>query len=122
MMGIKEERPSLFSYHVNLEKRIPENHPLRKVKELIDFGFIRSEVEHFYGNNGNVSVDPSVILKLMFLLFFDDISSERELMGCATYLVNHFFNPFFGFIRLKSTFQSASPLRHGFLRHNSGGQ
>ena len=89
MMGIKEERPSLFSYHVNLEKRIPENHPLRKVKELIDFGFIRSEVEHFYGNNGNVSVDPSVILKLMFLLFFDDISSERELMRTIPYRMDY---------------------------------
>jgi hypothetical protein len=27
----------------------------------------------------NVSVAPEVILKMMFLLFFDDVASEREL-------------------------------------------
>ena len=50
------------------------------VKELIDFGFAREEVAHCYGSKGNVSVDPEVILKMMFLLFFDDVASERELM------------------------------------------
>jgi len=37
-------------------------------------------VEKYYGYNGNVSVDPAVIMKMMFLLFYDDVSSERELM------------------------------------------
>ena len=32
-----------------------------------------------YGYNGTVSVDPTVILKMMFILFFDDIGSERDL-------------------------------------------
>ena len=35
---------------------------------------------HCYGSRGNVSVDPEVIMKMMFLLFFDDVASERELM------------------------------------------
>ena len=34
----------------------------------------------FPGKKGNESVAPEVILKMMFLLFFDDIKSERELM------------------------------------------
>src|SRR5207244_6915703 len=33
-----------------------------------------------YGSKGNESVDPQVIMKMMFLLLFDDIKSERELM------------------------------------------
>jgi transposase len=41
---------------------------------------VRAEVARFYGQNGNVGIDPVVLLKLMFLLFFDDVSSERELM------------------------------------------
>jgi len=41
---------------------------------------VRQEVAAQYGDNGNVSEDPAVILKMMFLLFYDDISSERELM------------------------------------------
>src|SRR5205823_13387594 len=46
----------------------------------IDFGFVRAAVAHCYGKNGNESIAPEVILKMMFLLFFDDIKSERELM------------------------------------------
>jgi transposase len=80
MMGEQKSEPQLFNYAVNLEKRVRASHPLRRVKELIGFGFVREEVAHCYGRNGNESVPPEVILKMMFLLFFDDIKSERELM------------------------------------------
>src|SRR5437899_6960111 len=80
MMGQQKSGPQLFNYAVNLEKRVRANHPLRQVKALIDFSFARKEVAHCYGRNGNESVPPEVILKIMFLLFFDDIKSERELM------------------------------------------
>jgi len=50
------------------------------MKEALDFSFVREAVADRYGYNGNVSVDPEVILKMMFLLFFDNIASERELM------------------------------------------
>ena len=46
----------------------------------MDFSFVRAEVAALYGANGNESVDPAVILKMMFLLFFDNVASERELM------------------------------------------
>src|SRR6266566_8242746 len=80
MMGQQKSEAQLFNYAVNLEKRVRSNHPLRKVKAAIDFGFVREAVAHCYGKNGNESVAPEVILKMMFLLFFDDIKSERELM------------------------------------------
>lgn len=71
----------LFIKGFNLEKRIPENHILRKISENIDFDFIYKEVKHTYGSKGNVSVPPPVILKLMLLLFLFNIRSERELMS-----------------------------------------
>ena len=67
----------LFSYHIQLETRVRKDHPLRKIKELIDFDFIYKEVEKTYGTNGNVSVPPPVILKLMLLLICYDVRSER---------------------------------------------
>src|SRR5208337_596934 len=70
----------LFSYNVQLETRVRKDHPLRKIKELIDFEFIYREVEKTYGTNGNVSVPPPVILKLMLLLICYNVRSERELM------------------------------------------
>jgi hypothetical protein len=41
---------------------------LRKIEEQIDVDFIYDEVEDCYGDNGNVSVAPPVILKMMLLL------------------------------------------------------
>ena len=79
-MGRHDEQKELFSYHIDLDKRVRADHPLRAIREKIDFTFVRYEVQKFYGKNGNVSVDPVTILKMMFLLFFDDVASERELM------------------------------------------
>ena len=80
MMGQQKNERELFSYAINLEKRVRSDHPLRRVAAAIDFGFVREAVAHCYGSKGNVSVDPEVIMKMMFLLFFDDVASERELM------------------------------------------
>ncbi len=81
MMGKPNQlEPKLFYHGLSLERRLPQDHPLRKIEQLIDFNFIRSKVADSYGTNGNKSVDPAVILKLMFLLFYENIKSERALM------------------------------------------
>ncbi len=81
MMGMQQPpQSSLFYTGINIEKRVRSNHPLRKVNDLIDFDFAYNEVKDLYGSNGNVSVPPPVILKLMLLLVFYNVRSERELM------------------------------------------
>src|SRR5258705_2908226 len=80
MMGLQNQQKELFSYNIDLDRRVRPDNQLRKIAAVIDFTFARAEVEHTYGHQGNVSVDPAVILKMMFLLFFDNVSSERELM------------------------------------------
>jgi transposase len=81
MMG-KQPPPQdkLFYYNLNLDERIRSDHPLRTIKALVDFDFVCGQVESLYGTKGNVSVPPPVILKLMFLLFYENVASERELM------------------------------------------
>ena len=78
MMGTQDGQPGLFSYRINLDKRVRSENPLRQVNQAIDFTFVRAEVASLYGVNGNESVDPAVILKMMFLLFFDNVASERS--------------------------------------------
>ena len=73
-------QPKLFYHQINLDQRVPQNHILRKIEEQIDFDFIYDEVEDCYGDNGNVSVPPPVILKMMLLLILYNVRSERELM------------------------------------------
>lgn len=80
MMGRQSKQPRLWSYNVNLDRRVRADHPLRQVERLVDFGFVYREVKGRYGSRGNVSVDPVVILKMMLLLFLYDVRSERELM------------------------------------------
>jgi transposase len=80
MMGQHQPQNELFSYSVNLGKRVRDNHPLRRIQELIDFSFVRSAVADRYGCNGHESTDPVIIVKMMVLLFLDNVESERELM------------------------------------------
>ncbi len=89
MMGKQKKQEGLFSYSVQLESRIPAQHYLRKIKKALDLSFVRAEVQEVYGYNGNESVDPEVIVKLMALLFLDDISSERELLRMLPYRLDY---------------------------------
>ena len=79
-MGSRDRQKQLWSYRVNLDKRVRSDHPLRKFNELLKLDFVREEVANFYGTRGNVSEDPGVIMKMMLLLFLDNVRSERELM------------------------------------------
>lgn len=80
MMGRAQPQKELFSYRIDLDQRVRADHPLRAIKAAVDFTFVRAEVADCYGYNGNESVPPEVILKLIFLLFYDNVASERELM------------------------------------------
>ncbi|MBW2195599.1 MAG: IS1182 family transposase [Deltaproteobacteria bacterium] len=82
MMGHQPNyQHKLFVTGFNLNNRIRNDHPLRKIQEKIDFHFIYGEVEDTYGSNGNVSVPPPVILKMLLLLILYNVRSERELMA-----------------------------------------
>jgi len=82
MMGRQPKvQNKLFYTAINLEQRVRNNHILRKVKRCIDFDFIYNEVKDKYGINGNESVAPPIILKMMLLLIFYNVRSERELVA-----------------------------------------
>ena len=90
MMGRQDARQPLYRVvDLDLEERVSPGHPLRKIAAAVDFTFARAEVAPFYGYNGNESVDPVVILKLLFLLFFDDVPGERELMRQVAYRLDY---------------------------------
>jgi transposase len=80
MMGAHQPQNDLFNYSVNLDERVRTDHPLRRIAAVLDLSFVRPAVAQFYGNNGHVSIDPEVLVKMMLLLFLDDVASERELM------------------------------------------
>ena len=96
MMGHQPDyQHKLFITGFNLDNRIPKDHILRKISEKIDFDFIYKEVEDTYGTNGNVSVPPPVILKMMLLLFLYNVRSERELVNSLPFRLDWVW--FFGY-------------------------
>lgn len=69
----------LFNNGRTEEGRVRTDHPLRRVAAAVELNLVREEWRIAMEATANVSVDPVVILKMMCLLFFDDVSSEREL-------------------------------------------
>ena len=52
MVGVQNSQKDLFSYNINLDKRVRRDHPLRQIAAKIDFTYVREEVAHCYGKNG----------------------------------------------------------------------
>lgn len=58
MMGSRDEQPQMW-HTVQLEDLVPEDHPLRKVRPLIDTERIRELCkDHYCANNGRPSIPP----------------------------------------------------------------
>jgi IS5 family transposase len=81
MLGQRKQlEPKLFYSGFTLGDRIPADHLLRRIREQVDFQFVRDHVRHLYGDCGHESLDPIVLVKLMLLLFLEQVKSERALM------------------------------------------
>jgi len=78
MMGTKTYEEKMF-YNFSLSKRIPADHVLRKVAEVLDLSFVRDMVAKTYSHTGQPSIDPEVIFKMMLIGYLYGITSERRL-------------------------------------------
>jgi transposase len=93
---------------VSIEGLVPENHLLRKVDMMVDFGFIRERVKHLYcEDNGRPALDPVVLFKLLLLGYLYGVRSERQLMREVE--VNVAYRWFLG-LRLRDKVPDASTL------------
>jgi transposase len=86
MRGPDEKQDDMFSY-VSPDKRVPADHPLRKIRPLVDqvlkemspqFGKLYSEV-------GRPSIAPERLLRALLLQIFYSVRSERLLMEQLDY-------------------------------------
>ena len=81
MRGEDRSSGSLFSY-VDLEGRVPVDHPLRLIRELVNdvLRSLSSEFEAHYSHMGRPSIPPEQLLRALLLQAFYSIRSERQLM------------------------------------------
>jgi len=78
MMGYKSTERKLF-YMFNLDERVPQDHILRQINEVVDFSFIYDLVRPYYSHTGAPSIDPVVVFKMALLGYLYGITSERKL-------------------------------------------
>jgi transposase len=81
MRGDDQQQSGMFSY-VSLEERVPQDHPLRRIREMVD-GILRAMVKEFdglYAKTGRPSVPPERLLRAVLLQIFYSVRSERLLM------------------------------------------
>lgn len=81
MRGIDAQPRNLFSY-VRLEDRVPEAHPLRWIRTMVDEALagMNGLFDRMYSEKGRPSIAPERLLRAQTLQILYTIRSERQLM------------------------------------------
>ena len=76
----------MFSY-VSPDKRVPGDHPLRKIRALVDqvLKEMSPQFGRLYSNEGRPSIAPERLLRALLLQIFYSVRSERLLMEQLDY-------------------------------------
>lgn len=86
MRGDINSHPSIFSY-VDLESRIPKQHPIRKIRRVVDETL--AEIEPWFdemcASQGRPSIPPEILIRASLLQIFFTIRSERQLVERIDY-------------------------------------
>lgn len=81
MRGTDERQDGLFSY-VSLEARVPSDHPLRPIREMVDAALesMSRDFNRIYAREGRPSIAPERLLRASLLQVLYTIRSERLLV------------------------------------------
>jgi len=78
MMGQKVFQEKFF-YDFRLSQKVPEDHILRRLDQVVDLSFVRGLTAPYYSHTGHPSIDPVVLFKMTLLGYLYGITSERKL-------------------------------------------
>ena len=86
MRGAESGQAALFSY-VDLERRVPADHPLRAMKALVEpvLAALSPRFDAIYASAGRPSIPPEQLLRALLLQVLYTIRSERQLMEQLDY-------------------------------------
>jgi len=86
MRGEDPKQEAMFSY-VSPEQRVPPDHPLRPVREMVDtiLKEMSPRFARLYSERGRPSIAPERLLRALLLQIFYSVRSERLLMEQLDY-------------------------------------
>lgn len=86
MRGPEQPESALFSY-LSVEDRIPPDHPLRALRQLVDpiLSALSPRFATLYSELGRPSIPPEYLLRALLLQILYTIRSERQLMEQLDY-------------------------------------
>jgi len=86
MRGIQNRQAAMFSY-ISQEDRIPENHPLRILRTMVDpiLQSLSGRFNKLYADTGRPSIPPEQLLRALLVQILYTIRSERLLMEQLDY-------------------------------------
>jgi transposase len=80
MRGPRNDQPMMLAW-IDLEARVPRDHPLRPIKQLADAALrqLSPTFDRMYAARGRHSIPPERLLKASLLIALYSIRSERQL-------------------------------------------
>lgn len=86
MRGDINPQALMFSY-IDLESRIPKEHPIRKIRRIVDEAIDEIEpwFDEMYAAQGRPSIPPEMLIRASLLQIFFTIRSERQLVERIDY-------------------------------------
>jgi transposase len=86
MRGNDNHQEAIFSY-VSMEKRVPQDHPLRRVRAMTDTALrgMSPQFDALYARLGRPSIPPERLLRALLLQALYSVRSERQLMERLDY-------------------------------------
>ena len=79
MMGERRVMQEALFYGFSLERRVPDNHLLRKIDRFVDLSEVRAHLGPYYSDVGRPSIDPELMIRMLIVGYSFGVRSERRL-------------------------------------------
>jgi len=121
MRGLRDPQVTMLAF-IDLESRVPPDHPLRTIKSLCDqaLALLSPEFDRMYAQDGRPSIPPERLLKSSLLIALYSVRSERAF--CEELDYNLLFRWFLDMNLMERSFDPTSftKNRERLLQHRIG--
>src|SRR5437868_15149116 len=121
MRGRRQAQATMLAV-VDLEERVPPNHPLRVIKQFADRALVELSIvfDEMYGAGGRPSIPPERLLKASLLMSLYSVRSERAF--CEQLDYHLLYRWFLGMNMVEPNFDRStfSKNRERLLQHQIG--